>query len=232
MKSLLTFISIIILFGLIPSKLHAQKSDTAKKLFMVEPAESDELAHLNLTNVNNSLQQNGLAPVRQPGFFLITLTVFPTSFQKRFFAGISGGFGQSQHENADYLTKLNLYVENLNFYYSIFQSRRSLLYPGAGLGLMEYSLLLQNKTTTPSSYQDGLHNLTGEMQMQTYNPYVNFSFNYYWWLSFSWGIRIGIHAGYRLGLNNPTLKLSTGNKLSGAPFSSVNGFYAGIDLNL
>ncbi|MGH2643285.1 MAG: hypothetical protein ACRDE2_05005 [Chitinophagaceae bacterium] len=230
MKSLYYHLPGIVLFLLSPGILKAQKVDSVKnKPYSIAISASVEFAHLNLSALNESLGQNELPTIKQPVFYLFSFTAMPSSLDQHPFFGISYGSAQSKRDNLDHLTKLKLYIVEANFYYSIWQTSRNLLYPGIGFGLMEYSLLIQNKSKTPSSYNEALNNPGGEIRMQTGDVSLKFSLSYNWALDAEKDYLIGIHAGYRLGLNKPHWKLLTGGELSGAPTTSASGFFAGID---
>lgn len=229
MKSLNCLSGIMLLF-LIPVISKAQKVDSVKnRSYSIAISASWELTHLNLSALNESLNQNELPAIKQPVFYLFSFTAIPSSLNQHLFFGISYGSAQTKRDYSDHLTKLKLYLVNANFYYSIWQTQRNLLYSGLGLGLMEYSLHLQNKSRIPSSYNDALNNPIGEIQMQTGDVSLNFSLSYNWALDAEKDYLIGIHAGYRFGLNNPHWKLSTRERLSGAPTTSASAFFTGID---
>jgi hypothetical protein len=201
----------------------------ARERYELAISASGEFAHLQLSNLNNSLQEHNFPVVKQPFFYLFSFTGMPASPHQKSFFGLSFGSAQSKNDHSGYLTKLRLYLVNLNFNYTIFQTSRSLLYPGLGLSMMEYRLHLQNKSKTPSSYDEALDRLGGEINMHTDNIAINFSIAYDWALNAEKDYLIGLHAGYRLGLNKPHMKLAAGESLSGAPATSAGGFFAGID---
>lgn len=229
MKRLCYSVLIFVLLGLVPAQLIAQRSDSSKKAFTLAISASVELSQFNFSSLNRELANHGLLTVNHPLLFLSSISAFPNKPTQKVFFGLQYGSARSKNDDNDNLTQLNIYLANLNFRYVVWRSPRSMLYPGIGIGAMHYSLLLQNKAKTPPSFDGALSNLTGERHLGTDNYSLNLSLSYSWALDQDADFRVGMHAGYRIGLNKARWKLSTGEGLSGSPTTSASGFYTGID---
>lgn len=193
---------------------------------------ASEYSWLSFSSLNKELSQYGLAPVKRPALFQLSFRFYPDSLSRRFFAGWQLEATHSKNKNSGYVTKMGLYVVNINFFYTLWYSHRSLFYPGLGLGLMHDDLLLQDKSKTPPSFENALTSFAGSQHMTTDNLSLNLSVNYSWAINRARDLLLNLFAGYRLGLNHPHWKLETGESLSGAPRSSAGGFFAGAGFSL
>lgn len=233
MKRIYTLSLILIFLGAIYTSVEAQSKDTLSNAINWEVVGSVDATHINLSDLNKSLVQSGISPVNSTFIFpaMLTLYMGPVSTSEPFTFSFGFGAGQETQQNAEYASKLTMAIWMLSYHYNLWHSKRSIISAGLGFGYTGFKLHLYNFSQTPSSFNAALSDMQGERVIRTNNNnFINPSLSYKWAIYKDQSFWVGVHAGYRIGINRKHWQLKSGVGLSGAPTTSANGFYTGIDL--
>lgn len=229
MKKLLVYIFELALL-VISSTAYGQRADSIGFVKNYGISISDEITHLNLSELNKTLAEHGLPQLNQKVILLPVFSFYIGSNEAPLFERLRIGFIQVKNNNKAYSSTLMNGLFDVNLGYIVWHTHRSSFSPSLGFGFMAYSLRMQEKSKIPTSYDAALSDFEGERYLETaMNTYLNFSIAYDWAIDDAGDFFIGVNAGYRLGLNKKHWELENDQSLTGAPTTSARGLYAGVD---